>query len=53
MSTDYAAVGEDATLMEIIYMLAVRNYSKAHVLKDGQKVGTIDRILVLDRILNA
>lgn len=53
MSTDFAAVGEDATLMEIIYMLAVRNYPKAHVLRDGRKVGTIDRILVLDRILNA
>ncbi len=53
MGDDFATVGEDATLMEIIYMLAVRNYPKAHVLRDGQKVGTIDRILVLDRILNA
>ncbi len=53
MSADYAAVNEDATLMEIIYLLAVRNYSKAHVVRDGRKVGTIDRILVLDRILNA
>jgi mannitol/fructose-specific phosphotransferase system IIA component (Ntr-type) len=53
MSTDFAAVGEDATLMEIIYLLAVRNYSKAHVVRDGRKVGSIDRILVLDRILNA
>jgi CBS domain-containing protein len=53
MSADYAAVSEDATLMEIIYLLAVRNYPKAHVVRDGRKVGTIDRILVLDRILNA
>ena len=53
MSSDFAAVDESATLMEIVFLLAVRNYSKAHVLREGRKVGTIDRILLLDRILNA
>ena len=52
MSSDFAAVSEDATLMEIVYLLSVKNYAKAHVVRDGVKVGTIDRIAVLDRVLN-
>jgi len=53
MSKDFATVTEDATLMEIIHLLAVRNYAKAHVVRNGRKIGTVDRALVLDRILNA
>jgi CBS domain-containing protein len=52
MTTDYAAVEEDATLMEIVYLLAVRGYPKVYVLCDHRQVGVIDRALVLDRIFN-
>ncbi len=52
MSKDFAVVDESATLMEIVYLLSVRHYPKVHVVRDGKKVGTIDRITVLDRILN-
>ena len=52
MSTDFAVVEETATLMEIVYLLSVRNHPKVYVVRDGSICGTIDRIAVLDRILN-
>lgn len=52
MSTDYATVETTSTMMEIIYLLAVRNYSKIYVLNNGKLVGIIDRIAVLDKVLN-
>lgn len=52
MSTDFAVVEETATLMEIVFLLSVKGYPKVHVVRDGRKVGTIDRTTVLDRILN-
>lgn len=52
MSTKYAAVEEDATLLEVVFHLAVQRHAKCHVVRDGVLVGVIDRIVVLDRILN-
>jgi PTS system nitrogen regulatory IIA component len=52
MSGDYAAVGEDATLLEIVYLLSVRRYPKIYVVRDGVIVGVIDRAAVVDRILS-
>lgn len=52
MSDDFAAVDEKATIMEIIFLLAVKNYSKIYVTKNGKRVGIIDRIAVLDKVLN-
>ncbi|HNR29344.1 MAG TPA: PTS sugar transporter subunit IIA [Candidatus Hydrogenedentes bacterium] len=52
METDYAAVPENATLLEIVFELAVRRHSKVHVVQDGKRIGAIDRILVLDRVIN-
>jgi predicted transcriptional regulator len=52
MSDDFAAVPETATLMEIVYLLSVRGYWKVYVVREGKRIGVIDRAAVLDRILN-
>jgi nitrogen PTS system EIIA component len=52
MTTDHAAVAEDATLLEIVFELSVHRHSKVYVVRDGKQVGVIDRILVLDRVIN-
>ncbi|MCK5861751.1 MAG: PTS sugar transporter subunit IIA [Candidatus Hydrogenedentes bacterium] len=52
MSKNYAIVSEEATLLEIIFELAVHHHPKVYVVRDGKQVGVIDRILVLDRVIN-
>lgn len=52
MSGDFAAVKEDSTLMEIVYLFSVRRYPKIYVVRDGKVLGVIDRAVVVDRILN-
>lgn len=52
MSQDYATVAEDATLLEIVFELAVHHHPKVYVVRDGKRLGVIDRILVLDRVIN-
>ncbi len=52
MSSDFAAVNEDATLMEIVYLFSVRKYPKIYVVRNGKVAGVIDRMVVVDRILN-
>jgi len=52
MTGDFATVDEHSTLMEIVFLLAIQNHPKLYVLRDGCKVGIIDRNAVLDRILN-
>jgi len=52
MSNDFAAVKEDTTLMEIVYLFSVRHYPKIYVVRDGKVLGVIDRAVVVDRILN-
>jgi len=51
-NTECAVTHEKATLMEIIYLLAVKKYQKVYVVKDGKLSGTIARTRVLDQILN-
>jgi PTS system nitrogen regulatory IIA component len=51
-TTDCAVADHETTMMEIVYMLAVRKYSQVYVVKDGKLCGTIDRTTVLDQILN-
>ena len=52
MTTGYAAVPETATLLEIVFELAVKRRAKVHVVRDGKRIGVIDRALVLDRVIN-
>jgi mannitol/fructose-specific phosphotransferase system IIA component (Ntr-type)/predicted transcriptional regulator len=49
---DCAVANERTTLMEIVYLLAVKKYAKVYVVKKGKLCGTIDRTTVLDQILN-
>lgn len=52
MTQDYAAVSEDATILEVVFELSVRKRPKVFVVRDGILVGIIDRTAVLDRVLN-
>lgn len=52
MSTDVARVQEDATILEVIFLLSVRRYAKVYVERNGKLVGIIDRARVLNEILN-
>lgn len=52
MRTDYAALPESATLLEIVFELAIRKHVKVYVVRDGKRIGIIDRSQVLDRVIN-
>ncbi len=52
MTSDFAAIPETATLLEIVFELAVHQRPKVYVVRDGKHLGVIDRILVLDRVIN-
>lgn len=52
MTTDYSALLEDATLLEVIFELSVHRRPKVFVVREGILVGIIDRVSVLDRVLN-
>ncbi len=49
---DYAVVDERATLMEVVFLLSVKGHSLVFVVKEGCLVGTIDRGVVLNQVLN-
>lgn len=51
MSRDVARVEEDATILEVIFLLSVRRYAKVYVERNGKLVGVIDRARVLNEIL--
>lgn len=52
MSQHYVCIEEDATLLEIVFELAVHRHAKVYVVREGKQVGVIDSILVLDRVIN-
>jgi len=52
MSTDYAALPETGTLLEIVFELAIRRHPKVYVVRDGKRIGVIDRNRVLDKVIN-
>jgi len=52
MTQDYAAMPEDATLLEVIFELCVHRHPKIFVVREGKLAGIIDRVAVLDRVLN-
>ena len=51
MTKNFAALPEDATLLEVIFELAVKNHPKVYVVRDGKRVGIIDPFVVLDRVI--
>ncbi|MBI4845005.1 MAG: PTS sugar transporter subunit IIA [Candidatus Omnitrophica bacterium] len=48
---DTTVISKDATLLEIVFELAVKNQSKLFVVDDGKLVGEIDRFSIIDKIL--
>lgn len=52
MNRDHCVMGEDATLLEIVFALSIKKHTKVYVVHEGHLVGIIDRIAVLDRIFN-
>ncbi len=53
MSSDYASVPANATLIEVIFLLTVKRRIKVYVISpDGKLLGVIDRLSMLDRAIN-
>ena len=52
MTSNFAALPEDATMLEVIFELSVHRQPKVFVVRDGILCGIIDRIAVLNRVLN-
>jgi len=53
MEASARTVPMEYTIMEIVFDLAIRSYTKLYVIdKDGRWVGTIDKGLVLDNVIN-
>jgi len=49
--SDCAMISHDATLLEIIFELTVKNKPKLFVIREGVLVGEIDRFSIIDKIL--
>ena len=52
MSSRFCALPPQASVLEVVFEMAVHHHTKVHVVANGKRVGVIDRILVLDKILN-
>lgn len=52
MTPDFMVVPEDATMLEVIFELCVHRRPKVFVVRDGILCGIIDRIAVMNRVLN-
>jgi mannitol/fructose-specific phosphotransferase system IIA component (Ntr-type)/predicted transcriptional regulator len=46
-----ASIDKDATLLEIVFQIAVKGYSELYVLDDGKLLGVIDNYRLIDRVL--
>lgn len=52
MQPNFRTVEPDATILEVVYALTVEKHPKLYVVDEGRRIGSIDRIEVLDRILD-
>jgi PTS system nitrogen regulatory IIA component len=52
MTQDFAVVPEDATILEVVFELSVHRRPKIFVVRDGILCGIIDRIAVMNRVIN-
>ena len=52
MTNDYAVVECQNTLIEVIFLLTVKQHAKVYVTDAGKLVGVIGRLAVLDRAIN-
>jgi len=46
-----ATIAEDSTLLEIVFLLSVKGFSKLYVVKNGQLQGVIDGYQIIDKVL--
>jgi CBS domain-containing protein len=54
MSRDPHTIAADSTIMEIVFDLAVKKYSKLYVVDDNNRwIGTITNGTILDNVINA
>ena len=53
MSTRFAALPPDATVLEVVFAISVQGHPKVFVVEDDRLIGVIDSIRVIDRILSA
>ncbi|MDD3295814.1 MAG: PTS sugar transporter subunit IIA [Candidatus Omnitrophica bacterium] len=51
LSKDVSAIAKDATLLEIVFQLTVKNRQKLFVVDEGRLVGELDRFNIIDKIL--
>jgi len=51
LNKEAAAIARDATLLEIVFQLAVKNRQKLFVVDRGKLVGELDRFNIIDKIL--
>lgn len=52
MDSDFCVLSPEASIMEMVFALIVKKYSKIYVVRDGILVGIVDQPLVLERIIN-
>ncbi len=52
LNSEVARVEADASMLEVIFLLAVKKHSIVHVCQDDKLIGVIDRITVLNKIFN-
>lgn len=52
MDRNFCALPPDATLLEIVFALTVKNFPKVYVVHDGRLIGLIDQNTVLHQIIN-
>lgn len=52
MESSFAVLPPDATVLEIVFTLTVQRHPKVYIVEEGKWVGTLDRIEVLERILD-
>ena len=52
MSTKFAALPPDATVLEVVFALSVQGHPKVFVVEEDRLIGVIDSIRVVDRILS-
>lgn len=52
MDSNFCVLGPEASIMEMVFALIVKKYSKIYVVRDEVLVGIVDQPLVLERIIN-
>jgi PTS system nitrogen regulatory IIA component len=52
MTSEFATLPEEATILEVIFALAVEKHPKVYIARDGKRIGVIDPAVVLEKVIN-